>query len=83
MVAEESIIVSEIWKPDFDNFQFGDSPQNINAHLPRQFRTTQWNTLPQATEYKHDVVRYFWLHLSQFGDQITKFIPPYISAFCL
>ncbi|CAF1269853.1 unnamed protein product [Adineta steineri] len=55
MVAEESIIVSEIWKPDFDNFQFGDSPQNINTHLPRQFRTTQWNTLPQATEYKHDV----------------------------
>ncbi|CAF1547938.1 unnamed protein product, partial [Adineta steineri] len=53
----------------------------INAHLPRQFRTTQWNTLPQATEYKHDVVRYFWLHLSQFGEQITKFIPPYISAF--
>ncbi|CAF1156290.1 unnamed protein product [Adineta steineri] len=80
MTAEESIIVSEIWKPDFDNFQFGDSPQNINTHLPRQFRTTQWNTLPQAFEYKHDVVRYTWLHLSQFGDQITKFIPPYISV---
>ncbi|CAF0977580.1 unnamed protein product [Adineta steineri] len=81
MTAEESIIVSEIWKPDFDNFQFGDSPQNINTHLPRQFRTTQWNRSLQATEYKHNVVRYFWLHLSHFGDQITKFIPPYISAF--
>jgi hypothetical protein len=32
--------------------------------------------MPQAGEFQHDVVKYFWLTLSQFDDAITKFIPP-------
>ena len=80
MTAEESEIASAIWKPDFDEFQHGDSPQNINARLPRPFAEMHWNALPQAFEYKHDVVRYFWIRLSDFGDQITKFIPPHMSV---
>ncbi|CAF3825886.1 unnamed protein product [Rotaria sp. Silwood1] len=80
MTAEESVIVPTIWEPDFNEFQLGDSPQNINAHLPRPFFTVEWNTLPQAHEYKHHVVRYFWLRLSDFGNQMTKFIPPSISV---
>lgn len=80
MATEDSVIVPTIWKPDFDEFSLGDSPENVNAHLPRTFSTVQWDTLPQAHEYTHDVVRYFWLRLNQFGNQITKFIPQNISV---
>ncbi len=31
--------------------------------------------MPEAGEIQYEVVIYFWLNLSQFGDIITKFIP--------
>jgi hypothetical protein len=64
------------WNPAFNEFQFEDSPADVNSNLPNSFCSSNWEDLPQASEFKQDVVKYFWLHLSQFGDAITKFIPP-------
>ena len=63
-------------KPAFNEFQFGDRAQNINSKLPTPFSSLTWEHMPQADEYPHDIVKYFWLSLKEFGNGITKFIPP-------
>ncbi|CAF1054547.1 unnamed protein product [Adineta steineri] len=75
-VTEQKENLSDIWNPAFNEFQFGDSPADVNSHLPNPFDSSKWEDLPQAHENKEDVVKYFWLPLSRFGDKITKFIPP-------
>jgi hypothetical protein len=65
----------KLWNPAFDEFQFGISPQTVASYLPKPI-SLNWETLPQAFEYKHDLVKFYFLPLNEFGDQITKFIPP-------
>ncbi|CAF1446952.1 unnamed protein product, partial [Didymodactylos carnosus] len=76
---EEPSTPQTIWNPVFNEFKLEDSPQNVNSYLPKQFSAPTWTHLPRADEYKQDVVKYFWLKLSEFGDEITKFIPPNVS----
>jgi hypothetical protein len=66
----------ELWNPAFNEFKLGDSIESVNSNLPTPYSSINWNTLPVADEYKHDIVKYIWPKLSDFGDQITKFIPP-------
>jgi hypothetical protein len=65
-----------LWSPAYNEYCFGDSPDDINNKLPEQFDTVEWITLPPAYEYKLDEVRYFIIHLTKFED-ITKFVPPH------
>ncbi|CAF1316372.1 unnamed protein product, partial [Didymodactylos carnosus] len=76
---EEPFTPQTIWNPASNEFKLGDSPQNVNSYLPKKFSVPIWAHLPRADEYKQDVVKYFWLKLSEFGDEITKFIPPNVS----
>jgi hypothetical protein len=75
-VTEKGADLSDTWNPAFNEFQFGDSPEDVNSNIPNPFSSSNWEDLPQAGEFKEDIVKYFWLHLSRFGDEITKFIPP-------
>ena len=75
---KEILPQSQIWNPAFNEFKLGDSPEQVGSYLPRPILTS-WLTLPQAFEYRHDTVKYFWLPLIEFGDSITKFIPPDVS----
>ncbi|UJR32408.1 hypothetical protein I4U23_019870 [Adineta vaga] len=68
--------IPKIWNPAFNEFQFGDSPQGVNSNLPSKFASLTWETMPQATEFSQDTVKYIWLTLNNFGDEIIKFIPP-------
>jgi hypothetical protein len=66
-----------LWSPAYDEYCFGDSPDDVNNKLPEQFGTVEWDTLPLAYEYKLDEVRYFIIAINKF-DNTTKFIPPHI-----
>jgi hypothetical protein len=77
--TKKVVPASQIWNPAFHEFQFGDSPERVSSNLPRP-RLPDWLSLPQALEYKHDLVKYFWLKLSEFGDESTKFLPPDVSV---
>ncbi|CAF0919564.1 unnamed protein product [Didymodactylos carnosus] len=76
---EEPSTLQIIWNPAFNEFKFGENPQSVNSYLPKGFSSPIWEQLPRADEYKQDVVKYFWLKLSEFKDQITKFVPPNMS----
>lgn len=72
---------TSIWSPAYNEFRFGDSPDDVNKKLPQEFSTIQWDTLPIAYEYQLDMVRYFFIRINEFSDE-TKFIPPheYVSS---
>ncbi|CAF0858002.1 unnamed protein product [Adineta steineri] len=59
----------------FNEFKFGDSPQTVSSYLPISL-SSEWLNLPQAFEYRYDLIKYFWLKLIEFGNEIIKFIPP-------
>lgn len=77
-VNQKDVSISNIWNPAFNEFKFGNSPEEISSKLPIHL-VSDWDCLPQASEYKHDLVKYFWLKLTVFGNQISKFIPPDVS----
>ncbi|CAF1506074.1 unnamed protein product [Rotaria magnacalcarata] len=79
MSTEELSTALKIWNPAFNEFKLGDSPETVSSYLPTPL-LPDWLSMPQAFEYRHDLVKYFWLNLSEFGDQITKFIPPNMSV---
>ncbi|CAF4263102.1 unnamed protein product, partial [Adineta steineri] len=62
----------------FNEFKFGDSPQTVSSYLPISL-SSEWLNLPQAFEYRYDLIKYFWLKLIEFGNEIIKFIPPLIT----
>ncbi|CAF1113364.1 unnamed protein product [Adineta steineri] len=61
----------------FNEFKFGDSSQTVSSYLPISL-SSEWLNLPQAFEYRYDLVRYFWWKLIESENEIIKFIPPNI-----
>jgi hypothetical protein len=56
------LILKSVWNPAFNEFQLGDSLQNINSQLRTQFSSLTWNDIPQTSEFQYDVVKYFRLN---------------------
>ncbi|CAF0908308.1 unnamed protein product [Adineta steineri] len=74
---EENNNPTGFWSPVFNEYCFGDSPDDVNDKLPVPFSTVEWITLAIAYEYKLDEVRYFFVRLDAF-DELTKFVPPHM-----
>ena len=75
-IHENTSRPASFWSPAFNEYRFGDSPDDVNNKLPTSFSSTSWDDLPIAYEYKEDDVRYFFVALDEFPDS-TKFAPPH------
>lgn len=64
------------WHPAYDEFCFGDSPDDVNKKLPEPYEDVEWDRLPIAYEYHLDQVRYFMVALNTYDD-LRKFVPPH------
>ena len=62
-----SSIVDARYARGFGPYEFGMSPEAVNAHLPRSYGSAHWAGLPVAGEYKVTEVRYFWQTLNNFS----------------
>ncbi|HZV01887.1 MAG TPA: matrixin family metalloprotease [Planctomycetota bacterium] len=49
-------------------FKWGMSPEEANAHLDTKKDGVSWATMPIASEFKTDEVRYFWVRFSDVGE---------------
>jgi len=58
------------------SFSLDDSFTKVNSSLDSPLNIPSWKSLPQASEFKNDDVRYFWVPITNLPVVMSAIVPP-------
>lgn len=58
--------INALFGSGLEIYRFGSTPEQVNDQLPVHFGNLTWSSMPVSGEYKSDVIRYFWVHISHY-----------------